>query len=240
MMIEVVLKALAQAIPDRVAAGQRSDPMNVCLAGYQADGRVSYVMAEATAVGFGAFDGSDGANGVVNYMGGDLKNLPSEVLESKYPMQIRRHALEPDSGGPGQYRGGLGIIKDYVPTDSRSQLTLWFERNVTPPWGLAGGEAGRPATVIVGLGTPLEQAMMKVNHLPLPPGLVISARTGGGGGYGPAWLRPAAPVVDDLIDGYVTRRGAEEDYGLYLTDDGRKVDEVRTAMARQALAERRG
>ena len=240
MMIEVVLKALSQAIPDRVAAGQRSDPMNVCLAGYLPDGRVSYVMAEATAVGFGAFDGSDGANAVVNYMGGDLKNLPAEVLESKYPLQIHRHALEPDSAGPGLYRGGLGIIKDYMPTDGNSQLTLWFERNVTPPWGLAGGEAGRPARVILGAGTAQARVLMKVNHLRVPPGLIISARTGGGGGYGPSWRRPIEGVLNDVLDGYVSRAAAQEDYGLRFADDTLRVDEAAAHWARLAMAERRG
>jgi N-methylhydantoinase B len=237
MMIEVVLKALAHAIPDRVAAGQRSDPMNVVLAGTLPDGRLSYVTAEATAVGFGAFDGSDGANAVVNYMGGDLKNLPIEVLESKYPLQIRRYALESDSSGPGEYRGGLGIIKDYVPTDESSRLTLWFERNVTPPWGLEGGEAGRPARVILAPGTPEERSLMKVNHLPVPPGLIISARTGGGGGYGPPWLRTVQSVLDDVQDEYVSRTGAKEDYGLRFSDDGLTVDEKATRAAREELAE---
>jgi N-methylhydantoinase B len=235
LMIELVLKALAQAIPDRVAAGQRSDPMNVVLSGRLPDGRVSYVTAESTAVGFGAFAGSDGANGVVNHMGGDLKNLPVEVLESKYPLQIRRYALECDSAGPGEYRGGLGVIKDYVAIDSTSHLTLWFERNVTPPWGLEGGGVGRPAGVILGPGTANEHVLMKVNHLPIPPGLIISARTGGGGGYGPPRKRLVAWVLDDILDGYVSRQGAEADYGLCFSDDRLTVDEAETQAARAGV-----
>jgi N-methylhydantoinase B len=236
MFLEVMLKAFSLAIPDRVAAGQRSDPMNVVLAGYQPDGRLSYVTAEATAVGFGAFEGSDGANAVVNYMGGDLKNLPIEVLESKYPLQIHRYALEADSGGPGEYRGGLGVIKDYVPTDDSSRLTLWFERNHTPPWGLEGGGAGRPAGVFLGPSTPEEQILMKINHLPLPGALVISARTGGGGGYGPPWRRPVEAVLDDVRDGYVSRAGAREDYGLCLEEGRMEADLEATRAARAALA----
>jgi N-methylhydantoinase B/oxoprolinase/acetone carboxylase alpha subunit len=123
-------------------------------------------------------------------------------------------------------------------TDESSRLTLWFERNVTPPWGLAGGEAGRPARVILGAGTFEEHVLMKVNHLPLPPGLVISARTGGGGGYGPSWKRPVERVMDDVLDGYVSRTGAEEDYGLCFSDDVLTVDQVTTREARAAMAER--
>lgn len=240
LMIELVLKALSRAIPDRVAAGQRSDPMNVVLAGYKPDGRLNYVTAESTAIGWGACAGSDGQNGMVAHMGGDLKNLPVEVLESKYPLQIHQYAIEVDSGGPGEYRGGLGIIKDYVPTDDSSRLTLWFERNITPPWGLMGGEAGRPSRVILGQSTPEERVLTKVNHLPVSKGLVISARTGGGGGYGRPHDRPIETVLDDLLDGYVTRAGAERDYGVRFREATTMVDEVATRAARATAATTNG
>jgi len=235
-MIEVILKALACAIPDRVLAGQRSDPMNVILDGALRDGSGAYITAEATAVGWGAGASMDGANGVVNHMGGDLKNMPVETLESKYPLQIRRYALESDSAGPGEYRGGLGVIKDYATTDGSSRLTLWFERNVTPPWGLEGGQAGRPARVILARGTPEERVLMKVNHQPVPAGLTISARTGGGGGFGPAWRRPVEKVLDDLTDGYISSNGAQWDYGIRFVGATRTVDEAATAAVRAAKA----
>jgi N-methylhydantoinase B len=238
LMIEVILKALAQAVPDRVLAGQRSDPMNVILDGTLRDRSGPYITAEATAVGWGAGAQMDGANGVVNHMGGDLKNMPVEVLESKYPLQILRYDLEPDSAGPGEHRGGLGVIKDYLVTDDRSRLTLWFERNFTPPWGLKGGQPGRPAGVHLRPGTPDEEILMKVNHLPVPRGLVISARTGGGGGYGPPWMRPLESVLDDLMDGYVSQAGAERDYGLRFVDNSPLVDQAATQAARVVMAER--
>jgi N-methylhydantoinase B len=236
MMVELILQTLAHAVPESVLAGQRADPMNVIFDGDAHGGSGAYVAAEATAVGWGAGADMDGANGVVNLMGGDLKNLPVEVLESKYPLQVRRYALEPDSGGPGEHRGGLGVIKDYVPTDDSSRVSLWFERNVTPPWGLAGGVAGRPARVILGSGTAEEQVLMKVNHQPVPAGLMISARTGGGGGYGLPWKRPVDSVLGDVLDGYVSRTGAEKDYGLRFTGDTLGIDEMATRAAREAMA----
>jgi N-methylhydantoinase B len=162
-----------------------------------------------------------------------------EVLETKYPLQIRRYVLEADSGGPGEHRGGLGVIKDSVPTDDSSRVSLWFERNVTPPWGLAGGEAGRPARVVVGAGTPEEQVLMKVNHRPLSAGLLVSARTGGGGGFGPPWRRPVESVLDDVLDGYVSIAGAEGDYGLRFAGDALRIDVAATRTARQAMAAER-
>jgi N-methylhydantoinase B len=79
---------------------------------------------------------------------------------------------------------------------------------------------------------------MKINHLPLPCGLVVSARTGGGGGYGPPWKRQVEAVVSDVADGYVSQTGAQNDYGLRFEKDGEDADPEATAAARANMAER--
>ncbi len=230
LMIELVLRALSGALPGRIPAGQPSDQMNFMVAGRLPDGRM-FITGEASAVGWGALPDADGLNAVVNYMAGDLKNLPAEVEEAKYPLRVTCRALEPDSGGPGRFRGGLALVKEYVPTAPGCRLVLWLERTVTPAWGAAGGRPGRTARCVVDPGGPRERVLYKANHLPLEPGVTVRCITAGGGGYGPPWERDVGRVVDDVLDGYISRDAAQRDYGVVLREDG--VDEEATRRARE-------
>jgi N-methylhydantoinase B len=235
LMMDLVLRAVAPALPDKVLGGQTADPMNVFLAGFHPrDGRL-FMTGESTAMGWGASSGQDGENAVVNYGGGDLKNLPIEVLEGKYPIQMARHLLNVGSGGAGRQRGGLGIIKDYVALAEGMTLSLWFERSLMPGWGLFGGHDGRPPVVILDPGTSRERKLWKVNHLCLTPGTRVSARTGGGGGFGPPWERPIDKVVDDVADGYISRKEAENTYGVCFEHQSLVVNESATGAARKAM-----
>lgn len=235
LMIELVLKALSQACPDRIPAGQPSDQMNFMMAGHTPRGQV-FVTGEASAVGWGALPYADGLNAMVNYMAGDLKNIPAEVEEAKYPLRVTRRALEPDSGGPGTYRGGLALIKEYVPVIPGCRVVVWLERTVTAAWGAEGGLAGRVARCVVDPGGPQEAVFTKANHLPVPPGTTVRCYTAGGGGYGPPWKRPVQMVLEDLLDGYITRAGAERDYGIRFVGTSDVVDEAATRRAREEMA----
>jgi N-methylhydantoinase B len=236
LMIDLVLKALAPALPDRVIAGQTADPMNVFVTGYHPGTGQRFMTGESTALGWGAAPHQDGENAVVNLGGGDLKNMPVEVLESKYPIRMARHLLRVDSGGAGRQRGGLGIIKEYVPWAEGITVSLWFERARMPAWGLFGGESGQPPVVVLDPGRPEERQVWKVNHLLTRPGTCISARTGGGGGYGPPWERPVEKVLDDLVDGYVSRDEAELTYGVQFQGEGISVDMAATTSTRAKMA----
>ncbi len=236
LMIDLVLKALAPAMPERVIAGQTADPMNVFLAGFHPVTGQRFMTGESTAMGWGAAAHQDGENAVVNLGGGDLKNMPVEVLESRYPIRMARHLLRVDSGGPGRQRGGLGIIKEYLPLAEGMSVSLWFERAQMPAWGLFDGGSGAPPVIVLNAGQPGARQVWKVNHLKVRPGMSISARTGGGGGYGPPWERPVEYVVDDVLDGYVSQMEAEQTYGLCFEDGPLEVDAVATASARARMA----
>ncbi|MFT4307301.1 MAG: hydantoinase B/oxoprolinase family protein [Microbacterium sp.] len=203
MMIDLVLKALAPALPDAVAAGQPADSMNIFMTGFADGDDERFVYGEATAVGWGAMSDLDGASGEINYGGGDLKNLPIEVLEARYPIRIHGYGYREGSGGVGKHRGGLGVWRDYETLAERMTVSLWFERGDMPAWGLFGGGAGRPTTVELDRGEGLER-ILKVNQLAVPKGTRIKIMTGGGGGYGPAEERDPALIERDLLDGYVT------------------------------------
>jgi N-methylhydantoinase B len=233
-MIELALKALSDALPGRVPAGQPADQMNFMMAGQTREGHM-FMTGEASAVGWGALPDADGLNATVNYMAGDLLNLPAEVEEAKYPLLVTRRALERDSGGAGRFRGGLAHIKEYMPGAPGCRLVLWLERTRTPAWGVQGGQPGKTARCVVNPGGPKETVLRKVNHLPIDSGMVVRCYTAGGGGYGPPWERPIPAVLEDVHDGYVSREGAERDYGLRFTDGGVVVGETATRAARQEM-----
>ena len=209
LMIDLVIRALAGVLPDEVVAGQTADPMNVTFVGRHEDG-TRFVTADATAVGWGASSRADGANGMINYGAGDLKNIPVEVVETKYPLMVRRYGLREDSGGRGKYRGGLGILREYETLADGMNLTLWLERSQVPAWGLHGGCPGEPTTGTLTIDGRSE-TILKSPPRRLPAGSVLVVETGGGGGYGDPDRRDPEAVADDLADGYYSSwQGAEE------------------------------
>jgi N-methylhydantoinase B len=109
--------------------------------------------------------------------------MPIEVLETLFPVRVHRYELRPGSGGAGRWRGGDGVVREYEFLGPTS-LSLWFERSVTPAWGLAGGHAGVPPRVTLNPGTAGERRVLKVNALPVRAGDVLRCESGGGGGYG--------------------------------------------------------
>lgn len=201
LMIDLVLKALSEPCPDRVVAGEPADAMNVLFAGV--NGSEPFVCGEATAIGTGAHLGGDGTNGTANYGAGDLKNLPVEIIEARYPLRVNYYRLREGSGGAGRWRGGLGVERQYQTLGDDTKLSVWWERTSTPGWGLHGGEAGLPGDVTVESGSGEVHRVLKIDGLSLGAGDRVTVRTGGGGGFGPPAQRDDAARRRDLADGYV-------------------------------------
>jgi len=201
LMIDLTLRALAQACPHLVVAGQPADAMNILFSGVGGDGS-RYVCGEATAIGWGASSDGDGVNAIANYGAGDLKNLPVEVVESRFPLRIHRYGLNIGSGGRGTNRGGLGVVREYETLADDSAVSLWWERTRTPGWGLAGGDAGAPGSVTITSAEGVQE-VLKVDRMRLRRGDRVTVRTGGGGGFGPSSDRSPVAVARDAQDGYV-------------------------------------
>ena len=203
LMIDLFISALAPSMPDKVVAAQAADPMNVLFVGTDPLTGEDFVTGEATAVGWGAWAGGDGTNGMINYGGGDLKNIPVEVLESRYPIRVHRYGVWPDSGGRGRWRGGCGVEREYEVLADGVTLSTWFERTTTPAWGLFGGEPGKATEAVITIDGE-STSVMKVNRFSAPAGSRLRVATGGGGGYGDPAERSEEDHRRDLIEGYTT------------------------------------
>lgn len=138
---------------------------------------------EATVGGWGAWEGGDGETALINNVNGSLRDLPVEVVETLYPVRVNEYRIRTGSGGAGRWRGGDGVIREYV-MEADQDLSLWWERSVTPAWGLFGGSSGAPPRVVLNPGTADAREMLKVNSLRVRRGDVLRCESGGGGGYG--------------------------------------------------------
>jgi N-methylhydantoinase B len=215
-VVDTIFRALAPAIPDRVAAGHHADLCVGTMYGINPrTGRFYVGSTNPPGGGWGATAGSDGMSAVVCINDGDTHNAVLEALEAKNPIVIERYALRPDSGGPGKRRGGLGL-ELRVRAAAPMRTNVHVERTKCAPWGLNGGAEALPNRVHlerVG-GETFSNGNGKLEGEPLKPGDVLVIESGGGGGYGNPNERSRATVADDVRNGYVTREAALRDYGM--------------------------
>ena len=198
-LADTLIRAASQIWPDRAVASSTVAFFGMNLASASPRTGVPSVMAEVVGGGTGAHRGGDGLDGVDTYMA-NVGLMPVEVAESSYQVRILRTELIPGSQGDGEYRGGLGLRRDYQVLERESVVTLYSEQTDPrfAPRGAAGGMDGQPSriTVFDPAGRPLPTGSKA--SLPLQPGSVIRIETSGGGGYGdPARRDPARRAADD-------------------------------------------
>ena len=219
LLIDLFIKALSPVLPDKAAGAHYGDSMVITVAGQDPrNDNQFYLMIEPTTGGWGGFDGGDGASSLINNVNGSFKDLPVEVFESKYPIQILSYGIRQNSGGVGKYRGGNGTFREYL-IKADSNLFLWFERSKTTGWGIFGGANGAAPNVTVKWPDKKQLEFLKINGIKVCEGTVIKSLTGGGGGYGNALERAPEAVREDVIDRYISLDYARSAYGVVLTDN---------------------
>ncbi len=167
--------------------------------------------------------------------GQNTENAPIEETEFSYPVRITRYELVEDSGGAGEYRGGLGLRRDYLFPDHAATFTVLADRDREGPWGLFGGHAGRRAEYVLNPDGEARRLGSKVT-VELQPGDVVSYRTCGGGGYGLPEERDPERVLRDVRERKVSLRQAREAYGVAIDPGTWSIDHAETARLRAALA----
>ncbi|WP_027415125.1 hydantoinase B/oxoprolinase family protein [Aneurinibacillus terranovensis] len=232
ILIDLIIKALSPVMKDQCAAAHYGDSMVITFTGLDPKTQSPFLNVEATAGGWGAFAANDGESGLINNVNGDFKNLPIEVIESKYPLKVFHYGFRQDTGGPGANRGGLGITKGYQVRAKQAAVSLWFDRSKTTAWGLFGGKsAAAPEVIIEGDGK--EEQLLKVNAKPLKYNDRVTAMSGGGGGYGHPFDRDPGQVLEDVIDQYISKKAALQQYGVVIKDDILDVDQELTRNYRE-------
>ena len=230
-LTEVILKALAPAMPERIPAGSKG---MICHAGFGGiDPRmdVYYCFLETLAGGYGGRYGSDGPDAVQPH-GQNTENAPVEETEISYPVRITRYELIENSEGAGRHRGGLGLRRDYLFSDPEVSFTILADRNRWGPWGLFDGLPGRKASYVLNPDGEAMELESKVT-LELKPGDVVSYRTCGGGGYGPPGERDPQQVLRDVREGKVSLERARTVYRVAIDADAWVVDEEKTEQLRR-------
>ncbi|MCT2584482.1 hydantoinase B/oxoprolinase family protein [Actinophytocola sp. S1-96] len=208
---DVLLAALAKAVPDRVPAGSHSSITYVTFAGTDAD---FFVYPEVIAGGAGARPDRDGLDAVQVHVT-NSSNLPIEALELEYPLRVETYELITDSGGAGEYRGGLGVRRDIRVLADHATFSAHADRQTFPPQGLAGGRDGSTGRFVLRPGTDTEQVLPggRVSGIALRAGDVLRIESPGSGGYGDPHARPAESVAADVRQGRVSAESARDDYG---------------------------
>jgi N-methylhydantoinase B len=188
---------------------------------------------EGMAVGFGARPFADGIDAVY-YVA--QKNYPVEFAEMEFGVRIERYSIHRDSGGPGTYRGGCGVVRDIRIIADEGILASRLENVTYPAWGVNGGHSGRPGRLIVNPGMPDERELKPLSdNNRLRQGDLLRLLTPGGGGWGDPLERDPVGVRDDVLDGFVSRQSALADYGVVLDPKTLEVDEAATRHRRHRM-----
>lgn len=234
---EALFEALSQISRERSVAdgcGSRS----IFLGGHRSD-ESPFLLYELFGGGSGGRSDSDGVSGTtVNHSNGKI--APVEIIESEYPVRLRRFELIPDSGGAGQFRGGLGFVREYEMLAADLRFSLRSTKHAIVPRGIAGGLTARGGACVAYAGTAASRELpTRYADLPVSLGDFVRLETPGGGGNGDPLRRDPVRVLDDVLDGYVSEEAAATRYGVVLgtaPSRGLIIDTVATARRRRELA----
>ena len=237
-MIDCLFGALAQAVPDKVTADGSGGSTLPTIGGYR-NGQ-AFVFCETFMGTWGAALDHDGQEGVP-HMGANQTNVPVEMIEAEYPIRIERYGYVPDTGGPGKYRGGLSLTREYRLLADEAVLNVRSDKRRYPPHGLFGGAAGAPSmNILESAGKTRVLPVLLTEPVEMKAGDLFSHVMAGGGGSGDPLTRDPALVLEDAIEGKVTTAHAAAAYGVVI-DEGPPltIDEAATARLRAHMREQR-
>jgi N-methylhydantoinase B len=232
-LLGVLAGVLAKAVGGRMPADQETIRYTGVY-GVDAVGE-PYLMREVLGGGSGGRFYADGEDTI--HVVPDSRNLPAEFSEARFPFVVERLGLAVDSGGPGQFRGGLGYEKVIRMLTDGYFMSI-ADRSILSCWGVNGGKAGRPFEVTIDPNGEYEKfADALADAEFVPAGTLIRIRTTGGGGWGDPLDRDAELVIRDVAWGKVSRAGAAADYGVVVTgpDDEPAADMEETVALRNKI-----
>ena len=241
-LVDAIFDAMSHVVPSKVRA-DGSGSRSIILGGRNTYTGKGYVQYEIIAGGAGARAGKDGASGItVNQS--NAKIAPVEIIESEFPTRLTRFELIVDSGGAGEFRGGLGIRREYLNL-ADARFSIRSMKHLIPPNGCAGGGNGRRGDLWINPDSRAAKRLpTRYADYPLRAGDIFRLDTPGGGGHGDPLARDAERVLADVREGLVSSEAAERDYGVVLEPAAgswvidRTATQARRAQLRREKAQR--
>lgn len=217
-MIDCIMGALSQALPQRIPA-DGSGGSTIPSMGGTHNGK-AFVFVETMMGTWGGTPTHDGQDGVA-HIGANQSNIPIEMIEREHPLRVERYALVPDTGGAGKYRGGLAIVREFRLLAEEAMITVRSDKRRFPPYGLHGGKPGSPSMNMINPGT--NQRVLPVlfkEPVAMTRGDLFHHTLAGGGGYGDPLERDVSLILRDLHQGRVSAEGVQKDYGVVAAMKG--------------------
>jgi N-methylhydantoinase B len=234
-VVDTIVHALSEAMPDRVPAGHHGLlGGSVVFFGMHPKTKRRFIVQSIEGGGWGGRPFEDGESATVSVCQGDVRNGSIEGIELKCPVVVESRALRQDSCGAGKYRGGLGLdtrVRNLVEGRWNFERT---RRSKCPPWGIAGGTPGSPGGNLLKRAGEKKFEWITGANIPVPLNSVGIVRTGGGGGWGDPLERPAALVAEDAAEGLISCKAARDLYGVVLRGN-MSLDQTATRRLRDRL-----
>jgi N-methylhydantoinase B len=216
--IDVFWKALAPALPHMLPAGHQRTVGATFVSGIRPENGEFYVMGEPLVGGWGASSNLDGDNGQFCCANGETYNIPCELFESRYAIEVDQYAFHNQDGGAGEFRGGKGVVLDYRVTADEAFLTYAATRSSVRPWAMAGGQEGSTNYAEIHRHDGSVDRHTMCTTVPAKRDEVIRIYTATGGGFGDPRKRDRAALLQDVRNGFVTPEQAEKHYGLTIAE----------------------
>ena len=231
---DTVWGALAQAVPERVFAATEGGTIVYSIGGYH-ENREAFVLVEVFGGSWGGRPDRDGIDGMSHPVL-NQRNIPAEIMEAEHPVELLRYGFVTDTGGAGQYRGGLSLVRDIRYLGALpAQLQLRSDRCDHMPWGLAGGEDGTPSYNLLNPGRTDERPLKAMDTTTIRQGEIVRFVCPGAGGYGDPRQRDPRAVAADVREGRLTPAYVRARYAVAVSADG-ALDEGETKRLRRGAA----
>jgi N-methylhydantoinase B len=212
--IDLIWKILAPLIPDKLPAGHMRSVCATFISGIHPDTNQFYIQAEPLAGGWGASANHDGNRGQLSCGSGESYNIPIEIREMRYGIQVEQYAFHNEGGGYGEFQGGNGQYLDYKIVSEGAHVTAAFLGEKTKTWGMKNGHDGSYNYFMIIRKDGAKERRSLGTNIFLEKGDIVRCVTATGGGYGNPNKRPKEQVLLDVKNEYITKEEAKEFYNL--------------------------
>ncbi|UCG45371.1 MAG: hydantoinase B/oxoprolinase family protein [Candidatus Bathyarchaeota archaeon] len=234
--VDVLMKACARLVPERVCAACQGTMNNISVGGADSETGKAWSFYETVAGGFGGRYGFDGIDAIHTHMTNTM-NTPIEAIEQAYPIRVLAYELRRDGGGPGRWRGGVGITRSWQLLAPSATLSILAERVKIPPWGLFRGRPGALGEYLLKKPDGRTIKLKSKSVVTMRQGDTLLIKTPGGGGYGDPLERDPELVLIDVINELVSLKSARTDYGVIIDSKPMRIDLEATKQLRTKMRE---